>query len=317
MSDTTHNAENRNLFSSISFKIILLSIFPVILFACIIFFTNTMTVSTVNTQLSALKSLEDQKSEIEKNIIQVEKKMLAIMAQANQLTSAHSRLLLTGNSGMIPAVEKARDSEATALSEYAEILDVLELLIGLLQDSEVIMLDDTDIKQLNFLTRSAIAMPNLYNLFVEANMRTIDLVKNGDVTSARNNYVFEEAARQAAVTKMINKSSEILTSLSDAVETKLLTKMAEEHTQGRSKIDNISYTTYGIIIVALILLASFVSWYALKRITKPIKDLVGSMLELSSGNNDVDIPEITNDEIGDMASALEVFKDSAKHVEQL
>lgn len=70
---------------------------------------------------------------------------------------------------------------------------------------------------------------------------------------------------------------------------------------------------------AVSLLVGFVLSMALSRsIARPIKAITGAMTQLSQGNLDVEIPAADRqDEIGEMAIALKIFKDNAKQVESL
>ncbi len=70
-----------------------------------------------------------------------------------------------------------------------------------------------------------------------------------------------------------------------------------------------------LVILALIALISV--WYS-RRLTNPIKDMVGAMKELADGNNVVSVPSLERaDEIGDMAKAVQVFKENALEMERM
>jgi methyl-accepting chemotaxis protein len=69
-----------------------------------------------------------------------------------------------------------------------------------------------------------------------------------------------------------------------------------------------------IIGIVVILIMALV---AQRTISRPIKDLTNAMEALAKGDNDVELPEPTRDEIGDMARALQVFKENAAEMERL
>jgi hemerythrin-like metal-binding protein len=76
---------------------------------------------------------------------------------------------------------------------------------------------------------------------------------------------------------------------------------------------------WSLAIGIISLLVGFVLSTLLSRsIARPIKAITGAMTQLSQGNLDVEIPAADRkDEIGEMAAALNIFKDNAKQVESL
>ncbi len=69
--------------------------------------------------------------------------------------------------------------------------------------------------------------------------------------------------------------------------------------------------------VALVLGAAF-AWLIGRGITTPVKRMTGAMTSLAEGRLDVEIPaRDARDEIGDMAKALQIFKDNAIRVQQM
>ncbi len=67
----------------------------------------------------------------------------------------------------------------------------------------------------------------------------------------------------------------------------------------------------------LFIIALISVWYS-RRLTLPIKNMVGVMKELAEGNNGVTVPSLDrHDEIGDMAKAVQVFKENALEMERM
>lgn len=67
----------------------------------------------------------------------------------------------------------------------------------------------------------------------------------------------------------------------------------------------------------LFVIALVSMWYA-RRLTNPIKDMVDTMKELADGNNTVAVPSLErHDELGDMAKAVQVFKENAMEMERM
>lgn len=74
------------------------------------------------------------------------------------------------------------------------------------------------------------------------------------------------------------------------------------------------------MLVALIALTSFVSWFVAKSIAPPIRKLAATMRELAGNNFNITVDDAwRSDEIGEMAKAVEVFRENAidrQHLEQ-
>ncbi|WP_282611159.1 methyl-accepting chemotaxis protein [Pelagibius sp. Alg239-R121] len=73
---------------------------------------------------------------------------------------------------------------------------------------------------------------------------------------------------------------------------------------------------FDVILLAAILAVGAVSaWVVIFRVTSPINRMTSAMKELADGDLETEVPSIgRQDEIGDMAEAVEVFKANAKEV---
>ncbi|MBT3628401.1 MAG: HAMP domain-containing protein [Rhodospirillaceae bacterium] len=75
-----------------------------------------------------------------------------------------------------------------------------------------------------------------------------------------------------------------------------------------------------MLIVALIVLGivALIGVFVARGVSGPVTAMTSAMRELASGNKDVDIPgQARSDEIGDMAAAVQVFKENAVEAERL
>ena len=67
----------------------------------------------------------------------------------------------------------------------------------------------------------------------------------------------------------------------------------------------------------LFLIGLISAWYA-RLLTNPIRDMVDTMKKLADGDNKVSVPSLErHDEIGDMAKAVQVFKENALEMERM
>lgn len=75
--------------------------------------------------------------------------------------------------------------------------------------------------------------------------------------------------------------------------------------------------TWTVSIVVLVLLVSGVAWIGF-RVVRPIIRMTGTMTALAAGNHHVEIPATgRRDEIGEMAKAVQVFRDNARENDKL
>jgi methyl-accepting chemotaxis protein len=71
-------------------------------------------------------------------------------------------------------------------------------------------------------------------------------------------------------------------------------------------------------VAAVAIVGLALNWLISRMISRPITHIIGSMTALAEGNSDVEVP-VSNrrDEIGQMAKALEVFRENAIEVERM
>lgn len=102
--------------------------------------------------------------------------------------------------------------------------------------------------------------------------------------------------------------------------------LKEEHKVSADRVEDASWTVGATVALVMLLngvlllaLALFVFWFTRYRIVRPLDSLGGVMGHLAKGDKSVAVPLVgKSDEIGDMARAVEVFKDSmirADHLE--
>ncbi|MBT6427404.1 MAG: HAMP domain-containing protein, partial [Rhodospirillaceae bacterium] len=73
-----------------------------------------------------------------------------------------------------------------------------------------------------------------------------------------------------------------------------------------------------IIMISGVLLAAAIAFFTIRSITRPVNDMTGAMGQLADNDLTTEIPALENkDEIGDMARAVQVFKDNMIKGEEL
>ncbi len=81
---------------------------------------------------------------------------------------------------------------------------------------------------------------------------------------------------------------------------------------------NASVVTASVLIAISFIVGGLALWVVMVRVVRPVNALSATMMVLADGNLDVDIPSAdSNDEVGDMAKSVQVFKDNAVERKEL
>ena len=100
----------------------------------------------------------------------------------------------------------------------------------------------------------------------------------------------------------------------EAIDDKLLAEATENQASALIRVDVASWVS-GIL---MLLIAVGAGMFLARSIAKPVSKMTGAMLELAEGNKAIDIPaQGQKDEIGDMAGAVQVFKDNMIKADRL
>ncbi len=87
---------------------------------------------------------------------------------------------------------------------------------------------------------------------------------------------------------------------------------ADSFTQaGNAAMDRISWVVMGAGAASM-LLGALMAWLITRAVGRPLAAMTGTMRRLAGGDNDVAVPALgQRDEVGEMAAAVQVFKDAA------
>lgn len=95
----------------------------------------------------------------------------------------------------------------------------------------------------------------------------------------------------------------------------LVTEVAEKEVLAR--FNDIKAMSIACSLGILFVIGLISLWYS-RRLTNPINKMVDTMKDLADGNNTVSVPSLErHDEIGDMAKAVQVFKENALEMERM
>ena len=170
--------------------------------------------------------------------------------------------------------------------------------------------DEVHQRAAEFNKRIADLLPHL------AEQQQIDTCKKAANDGMQYVGAFENIARDSLEIDRIvngdnkeiaNKISDISKKLTKAQLSKL-TDLGEEVKSAVSAQQSVST----IISVVAIIFGILIAFLIARSITKPVNEMTDAMTSLAHGNHSVAVPALSNrDEIGEMAKAVQVFKDNA------
>jgi methyl-accepting chemotaxis protein len=132
--------------------------------------------------------------------------------------------------------------------------------------------------------------------------RMIDVVKSGDQMGA------QAAVRAAGKAVLVTDAVLPLRKLRD-----IQSEAIDANTASQAHAITLAWATLALGGVLLIGLPFFLSRMLSRAIAAPITLLTQTMKQLAQGNNEIDIPDADRrDELGEMARAVEVFRDAAR-----
>ena len=131
-------------------------------------------------------------------------------------------------------------------------------------------------------------------------VQMVDLKRSGDEAAAKALFNGEMAQNARTLVQIMDETIKANTDLSDAA-------IVEADQVSSSAVDT---TIISVIISGLI--AAGAAFFSYTRIARPISAITGSMRGLAAGDTKAEIPFAgRQDEIGEMAAAVSVFRDNA------
>ncbi len=172
----------------------------------------------------------------------------------------------------------------------AAVLDNITILTDLAETDE----DSADAKSLTELFRQ-------WTVFARDDEMLFDTHRDMLQAETESDQLTEDLEAEADVVALVlDKVSEYAEAISD----------------GSSEDANQAVTQASVSILSLLLLATVVSagliFFVVASVIRPLREMTLSMTHLSDGDTSVNVPSIERrDEIGDMAKAVQVFKENA------
>ncbi len=318
---------------SVTVKIALLVIFPIILITSITVYSLSSTIDTFHHSDAEKNKLIAINLKITSDIIDLKDSMLEISNAAGKVQVALMGLLLEEEVSLITEVITTRNEFKNKLPELSPILIEVQQIMLENQDNNSSIVSSKEnehpkktilkkIQLKNDATLKSLMLDNnklnkLFGQFANSNDKTLAFSKSDDFFSAINNFVNNDKVLNLSITKLISDMSKTLNDFFTSYEKAYL--LIEEIHQEDTDIllDNQKLLTYWLLVIGSIAIAGLAVLYAYKKLSLPLKTLAEVMVKASKGDTNVTIPKAGNDEIGVMCHSLSSFVDVFKNMNQL
>ena len=251
-----------------------------------------------------------------------------IVAESGKLFELHLTALLAQDAGAGSTVREQRAvlvrkvgqfvGEVDAIADYAKRTGFEPTPFA---NAQAVNNPDPTVQaggNLALLLNQVRSLPNLMAVFSKSNDGTLALLQASDFDRAAANFTYEESSRLTSFNAALTRTGAVATKLADALFQLQNTRVLRQIQGVRSGNDRLMRLTWSGVASFVVLLVVVTFWVARRYLAQPLTRLVAAMLRLSEGDLDTDLPAAQRmDEIGEMAKAVQVFKDNAIRVNEL
>ncbi|WP_282609887.1 methyl-accepting chemotaxis protein [Pelagibius sp. Alg239-R121] len=309
----------KRVMSGVGGKVVALAVLPVVLMAGLNVFSMTQSFGVFSESFEIRNVSDAAREAIVHANDAVKDEMLSLVQDTNAMLKVHQSSLLMKNSGLIEQTFNARGKAGEEIDVFrANIRELSASLEGAgLVRSNAEAEGESELqaesrRRLNIVRRVAETLPPLFEMFVDSNNRTLALIKDENFAAATANFAFEETQRLGIVNKSLLKIGANLELLSSTIEQSLQLSREADTQSAMEELNSLSIFSYSLLVIIAVLLIASAAWYAVFRLATPLKGMSDAMRQLSSGDTSFEVPSRERlDEIGEMAGAVQVFKENA------
>jgi len=325
MSDTTENTgitdivpkKSGELRISVAAKVVGLAVVPILAMAALNIVSSNQTHDMVFSTLGELDHEQTRNAELNVKAGAIKDRTVELSKKIAAIVQTQQSALLTKSiksAGKVRGLRKNVAKEITAFN--AEISGFAAALTsaGILVEGDVA---SKSALRMNFLIRRSGNLARQFKMYSKSGDRTFGLVARKKYAGAINNLRFEENFRLAPISQSVAKMTTVLNELLVDVYARQHEMSQAESAGAISRIDGLAQRNLWILIVGSIVLIALAGAYATLGLARHLKRLAKTMEDLSGGDTSVDIPAVSQDEVGDMAATVQVFKDSLINMEKM
>ena len=298
--------KNGPMLGSLAVKITGLVLLPIVILGGAMVFQAYLSSKSMNDALGQFaegaEHIADAQSLVREALAASSGLVLAVTA----VTDNQQFGLLRGNKSALKADKALGKKLKSATADYSRTIKKLEVFETVVKANNDPALE----RQLGYVRRSAVIVPNLIQISDESHARTNELIRSGNMASSKTNYMFEERFRVGGVIERLRRSSEILTTLAGKLSAALHNELRKDKDVAISDARSTTLMILsGVGALVLLLIIGSVSG-SLFIVTRPLKRMISALTNLASGDLETEIPKAGKDELGQLAKAMGTFKES-------
>ena len=229
------------------------------------------------------------------------------------VSGVHQRSVLLNKSSLVAETLGKREELQKFFDGLQDATQRLSAVYEVQAVGDVVELQQ---KRLKFLAVRAKKLPAAFKQFVKANDKTIKHIEAGEFDQAAKRLLREENARSKVGNTLDIMGQTLLefseeASAASAAHSELFNQSVERD------MASLMHTNIALQVGAVVGLSIFSLVFAIFQISRPFTAIIAVMTRISDGELDVDIPGGRRDEIGQIANALQVFKNNQLDNERL
>ncbi len=259
-------------------------------------------------EIKKLRTFHDE-PEVAKLVVDIDKGYAAYENQFKKVVAAWQTMGLTEKDGLRKKLKKS----VRSIERKVDRFDKLEMMLAManMRRFEASFLATADKKYVdNMAEQAAIYFSELKPLEISKRLRKLLTGKMqefqadfGTLTRIRISLVEETANLSKIFAKVEPKLAAMM---EDSIEDSNIAAAAAAEIQKQTK--NLVFGSIAVVAILVLILSVFIGI----TISSPIKRIIASMTGLAEGDNETEIACADyHNEIGDMAAAVQVFKDNA------
>jgi signal transduction histidine kinase len=301
-------------------KVLALALLPILAVAALTVYAMFSANGLLDRTLTRVEVRQSAAWHVQTPLIESSNSMLQLTNALAAMIEAHERSLLSGNPGLAKRTHERRSDVDAALTDFegdirhlAKEVRAADLLERAREDETIP--DDLPLR-LGFLERSPVMLSQLIALVDDANQRTIAALEEGATERAIRNFLYEERALVQTIQTRLDRMSVMATDVLEGVQAIQASRAESAHRAARTTAAERTRWLLVILAVGIGAVTLAAGMFAVRNVARPLDGMMTSMRRMAGGDMTAPIPQGYDDELGDMASALEVFKSYAVEAER-
>lgn len=311
-----YKSVRRNKFTGVAGKVMMLAIIPALVMALMNFYSTNQMTSLADTATNTFKRFANVNNTIILSSNRLKDTMFGLLNNVKILTRQHQSSLMRHDKRDTWVILSSRNRVQQSIEDYSNAIKTLDARLTKIREVSIernitAQVYDNNIRFMNFLVRSEANLRYLFDQFTIQNDQTLLYLESDAFEQAIDSYVYEEEPILRVIEALLTRMSSILSDMvSDINQVQSLNQEAR-NVEVSTEINQLLNVNYSMLIAVTLILISLAILYSQFQLSLPLRKMISVMEKLSLGDTMVDIPEVGDDEVGDIARALSVFKKNA------